>query len=106
MERNISALPTNLAIWSHSAGKTPDGLRIEDFYPKDEPHIRSPRFDLGPFQSYLFQLNLRLNGPDDPFKGSFGQLIVSIPFHCPIRLTFQFLERGEVVGPAGARATP
>ena len=48
----------------------------------------------------LFQLNLRLNAPDDPVEGSFGRLIVSIRFHCPIRLTLQFLERGEVVGPA------
>jgi hypothetical protein len=44
---------------------------------------------------------LRLNGPNDPFKGSFGRPIVSIPFHRPIRLTFQFLERGDVVGTAG-----
>jgi hypothetical protein len=49
----------------------------------------------------LFQLNLRLNAPDDPVEGSFGRLIISIPFHCPIRLTLQFLERGDVVGAAG-----
>ena len=49
----------------------------------------------------LFQLNLRLNAPDDPVEGSFGRLIVSIPFHCPIRPTLQFLERGDVVGAAG-----
>ena len=56
---------------------------------------------LAPCQSNLFQLNLRLHGPDDPFEGSFGQLIVCIPFHGPIRLTFEFPERGDVVGAAG-----
>ena len=49
----------------------------------------------------LVQFNLRLNGPDDTFEGSFGRLIVRIPFHCPIRLTFQFIECGDVVGATG-----
>jgi len=51
----------------------------------------------------LVQLNLRLNRPNDPFKGSFGQLIVSTPFHCLIRPTLEFFELGDFVGAAGAR---
>ncbi|MDA9536922.1 hypothetical protein ACM41_11685 [Bradyrhizobium sp. CCBAU 21362] len=51
----------------------------------------------------LFQLNLRLNGPDDPFEGSFSQPIISEPFHCPIRSTLQFPERGDFVSASGAR---
>ena len=60
-------------------------------------------YDISSFiRDRLFQLNLRLNRPDDPFEGSFGHLIVSTPLHCPIRPTLQFLERGDFVGAAGA----
>ena len=60
-------------------------------------------YDISSFiRDRLFQLNLRLNRPNDPFEGSFGHLIVSTPLHCPIRTTLQFPERGDFIGAVGA----
>ncbi len=61
------------------------------------------------WQSRLFQFNLRLNRPDNPFKGSFGRLIVSNPLHRPIRPARQtqvpVLDR-PCVSPAPLRSPP